>query len=276
MSLGGQIKHYRNLIDKKQAVLASEMDVSTQAVSSWENDDSLPDTDKLVKLAKCLNTTVGRLLEEHEIPDWKYRNKFFDPEHMFTFLKSTATSRGLEQTRKVLTFARDKHEGQYRKNVFKNVPPNPYIIHPLTMACQAVSLGLYDDILISALLLHDVVEDTNTLLPELPVNDEVKKIVELVSKKRGYDKQKDAPDYYEKISGNPYACMVKVIDRINNLADMAHAYDCKKMVTYVSETEEYIVPLLKVIKDYSAEFNNAAWNLTYQMYSLLETYKNLI
>lgn len=34
-----------------------------------------------------------------------------------------------------------------------------YIIHPLSMACFAIGLGLTDDNLIAVILLHDICED---------------------------------------------------------------------------------------------------------------------
>ena len=57
--------------------------------------------------------------------------------------------------RRAYEYADLLHEGQMRQS------GEPYIIHPLTMVCQAISLGIEDDIILSAILLHDVVEDTS-------------------------------------------------------------------------------------------------------------------
>ena len=46
-----------------------------------------------------------------------------------------------------LNYARKLHKGQARKS------GEPYIIHPLTMACQAVSMGVNDDNIVAAILL---------------------------------------------------------------------------------------------------------------------------
>ena len=43
----------------------------------------------------------------------------------------------------------------------------------------------------------------------------------------------------------------------------------------INETEEYIYPLLQVIKD-EPEFNNAAWLLSYQIKSMIDIYKRLM
>jgi GTP pyrophosphokinase len=79
----------------------------------------------------------------------------FSADKMYTYLKGYAMGADMEQTLLALAFARDKHSGQLRKD------GEPYIIHPLTMACNAIALEIRDDYLIAAILLHDVVEDCN-------------------------------------------------------------------------------------------------------------------
>ena len=85
--------------------------------------------------------------------------------------------RELYQTVRMMSYAREKHKGQGRKGEQKEVA---YINHPLTMVCQALAMHIYDDDILCALLLHDVVEDTNTTLEELPVNDETRELVRLM------------------------------------------------------------------------------------------------
>ena len=68
MSLGEQIRKYRTEAGLTQEKLAEKLSVSSQAVSSWEQDKYAPDLDKIVELARVLGTTVGRLLEENRQP----------------------------------------------------------------------------------------------------------------------------------------------------------------------------------------------------------------
>ena len=68
-----------------------------------------------------------------------------------------------ESTNKIIrafNVANKMHEGQFRKS------GEPYIIHPLNVACILASLHVGPDT-ICAGLLHDVVEDTEMTLDEL-------------------------------------------------------------------------------------------------------------
>ena len=81
------------------------------------------------------------------------------------------------ETPKALLFAERCHAGQRRKGPAKL----PYIIHPLTMACHALALGLAEDELIATALLHDTCEDCHILPEELPVNATVQEAVRRLS-----------------------------------------------------------------------------------------------
>ena len=75
MSIGERIAELRKAEKLSQGQLASLLDVSRQAVSKWENDQSAPDTLKLIQLADVLKTDVeylstGRMIDpkvEHVI-----------------------------------------------------------------------------------------------------------------------------------------------------------------------------------------------------------------
>ena len=61
MSIGERIMELRRDKDISQGQLAQLMVVSRQAVSKWENDQTSPDTLKLVQLAQVLGTQVEYL-----------------------------------------------------------------------------------------------------------------------------------------------------------------------------------------------------------------------
>ena len=99
----------------------------------------------------------------------------FDSKKMYTYLRGYASGADMTQTLKALSFAREKHRGQLRKS------GDPYIIHPLLMACNAVSMGIRDDATVATILLHDVCEDCGIGLQELPVSDRVRHAVDLMT-----------------------------------------------------------------------------------------------
>ncbi|MBQ6174433.1 MAG: helix-turn-helix domain-containing protein [Clostridia bacterium] len=285
MSIGSKIAALRRRERMTQEQLAEKLDVSFQAVSAWERDEYLPETKKLVVLARTLNTSLDALIDETEHP-WELRDPNFDPEHQYTFLKARAQSLGLTQTLAALPLMREKHDGQTRNGMVARVP---YRVHPLTLACHALAMGIGEDDVLAALLLHDVVEDTDTKPEELPVNERVREAVKLVSYNTYYPpenphpsddeekaiKQRIKPEYYANIKKNPLAALIKCIDRCNNLSCMADGFTREKQATYVVETECYILPLLDVIKAVP-EWNNAAWLLRYSIISLLETFKRVL
>lgn len=61
MSIGERITELRKKQNLSQGQLADLLDVSRQAVSKWENDQSSPDTLKLIKLSEVLDTEVAYL-----------------------------------------------------------------------------------------------------------------------------------------------------------------------------------------------------------------------
>jgi len=61
MSIGDRIIELRTLSGLSQNQLAKEMDVSRQAVSKWETDQSVPDSLKMIRLAEILETDIEYL-----------------------------------------------------------------------------------------------------------------------------------------------------------------------------------------------------------------------
>ncbi len=68
MTLGKKIFEERKTRGLSQEALAEKLNVSPQAVSKWENDQSCPDIQLLPQLAKLFDTTVDALLSTEENP----------------------------------------------------------------------------------------------------------------------------------------------------------------------------------------------------------------
>lgn len=66
MTIGKRIAQLRKEKGLTQEELSQMMEVSAQAVSKWENDQTCPDIASLPKLAKILGVTVDELLSGRE------------------------------------------------------------------------------------------------------------------------------------------------------------------------------------------------------------------
>ncbi len=272
MSLGNNISNARKNAGLTQEQLAEKLGLTFQAVSAWERDANMSESKILSDLAKALNTSVSTLME-NDRPAWTLHTPYSDPEHMYTFIKAKAQSMGLVQTLNALPLMRAKHDGQFREGL---VEKSPYRVHPLTLACHALAMGIEEDDVLAALLLHDVLEDTDTQADEHKVAPQVLEAVRLVSYNT-YEGEKSRikPLYYENIGRNELASLVKCIDRCNNLSCMADGFSRQKMISYVSDTERYLMPLLDVVKNVP-KWNNAAWLLRYQVTALVESFKRVL
>ena len=65
MKTGGIIQRERTRLGLSQEKPAEQVGVSRQAVGKWELGDTMPDTDKLVPLARALGISVDTLLDHH-------------------------------------------------------------------------------------------------------------------------------------------------------------------------------------------------------------------
>lgn len=279
--IGARIAEARKKASMTQEALAELVGVSVQAVSKWENGHNLPEMENLMRIAELTDQPYSYFLDagsDSEKPALAVRDRIFQEENMFTRLRSTASSEHLNETYKALQYIRERHAGQFRKPGRYSNAQVLYINHPLLMTCQAHAMGIRDDQLLASLLLHDVVEDTGITVRELPFSKEVKEIVGLVSFSvpLGMTKEKAKAEYYQRISKNGKACVVKIIDRCNNVSTMAGSFSKDKLKEYLSETEKYVLPLTEVLKNEYPEYSDAAFLVKYHLISVLETVKYML
>lgn len=190
----------------------------------------------------------------------------FSPDKMYTYIRGFATALRMEQTLKALTFSREKHQGQLRKS------GEPYIVHPLTMACDAMSMGIKDDNIIATILLHDVCEDCGVSLQELPVNDVVRRGVQLMTFTvlDGETKEIAKTRYYNMLIQSKEAVITKLIDRCHNVSSMAGTFSIEKLKSYINETRTYVLPLLRQAKDHYPEESDRLFTLKYHITSVVD------
>ena len=260
MLTGKQITKARKAKGLTQAKLANLVGVSTEAVSKWEKGAFAPSPENEEKIYSILGLAHANINRSDA--------RLFHERNMSAFLKGVFNSGQFPEAAKALSFAKIKHEGQLRKPRELEIP---YINHPLTLACHALAMGLEEDTLLATLLLHDVCEDCGVDPADLPVSQEVQEIVALVTKPKPFLSESR---YYAAIVENPKAALVKCIDRCHNLSGMAMGFSAERIQDYIEETEKYYPKLLRVVKE-QPEYNNAAWLLSYQIRSLLNTAKRI-
>ena len=244
-TIGSRIAKARKDKGMTQAEVAEKLNVSFQAVSSWERDEFIPEAWNLIELAKVLDVSVSSLVEDRNGTTFKTTKNIYDWKHMFTFIKATAKA--------------------YQ------------MYHPLNVACHCLAMDIRDDSVIAACLLHDVVEDTEYTLDDLPVGEETKQLVRLMTHEKTDDDNREEvmKTYFKALTSNPKAALIKCVDRCNNLTTMSWGLSRDRIYRMIKETEQYVLPLLKVVKA-QPEYNNAAWLLQYQMESMLDIYKRLM
>lgn len=161
---------------------------------------------------------------------------------------------------KAYTFAKKLHGLQTRKD------GTPYLSHPVEVALILSKLGFDEDV-VSAALLHDVVEDCECDLESIKTefNLEIAEMVDCVS---AIDKEKyifDKDDLYEiqdfeKASieeqsfkklisigkNNPSGFCIKFADRLHNLRTI-DCFEYSKQLEKVKETEKWIIPIAKIL-----------------------------
>ena len=173
--------------------------------------------------------------------------------------------------RMALQFAKKAHEGQYRKTLICSDEKIPYITHPVFICNYAYAIGIRNETVLTSLLLHDVCEDCGYTAEELPFNDEIRETVRLVTKKKNYR----AKTYYGAIAENRLAVIVKSLDRLHNISEMATAFPKDKMIRYINETEKYYYPMLEKIKN-DEEYKTQVLLIEYHLKSMIKTQKALL
>ncbi|MBU6321292.1 MAG: bifunctional (p)ppGpp synthetase/guanosine-3',5'-bis(diphosphate) 3'-pyrophosphohydrolase [Patescibacteria group bacterium] len=130
------------------------------------------------------------------------------------------------QTKQAIQFAARKHNGHFRAET----EPLPYITHLFSVALLVAEDGAEDDV-VSAALLHDTLEDTETTREELVehFNERVAELVEHVSevkerdgKKLDWKERKAA--YLAHLEEAPDdALLIAIADKIDNIESKLEA-----------------------------------------------------
>lgn len=130
---------------------------------------------------------------------------------------------------------------------------------------------------LAAAFLHDVPEDYSISFKEIRerFGKRVARAVKLLTKKyRG--KKKDPHILFAKMAKNPIASVVKGADRINNHQSMHPVFTLNKQSDYTSETDEFIVPMLKTARHLHLEQEGVYENIKYVLKSQMQLIRQKI
>lgn len=150
-----------------------------------------------------------------------------------------------ERYERALHFAATAHRGQV-------IPGSdyPYVLHPATVAAELIAIAASEpfdvDLAVTCALLHDTVEDTPVTQDELAQHfgDAVARGVAALSKSDALPKDERMADSLRRILEEPHeVAMVKLADRIVNLAEPPHYWSRDKRLAYQAEARVILAQL---------------------------------
>lgn len=159
-----------------------------------------------------------------------------------------------------------------------------YYNHCVDVAQDLFNHGIRDEDILTAALLHDIVEDVEGItlrMIEDKFNKRVAKMVDLVTKEKSVNyKQGDLIKvlYLEPMLRDPGACLLKASDRKHNFSTLRDATPEKK-VRQAIETEKFFFPFFKEAMKryprYAAYFLSAKTAIKPHLMEILEHYEEV-
>jgi len=185
----------------------------------------------------------------------------FDTNKLYARLAGTCQALDWKDGITALSFARDAHKTQSKKD------GQPYFVHPMTIAAHALALGIKEEDVFTAGILHDVCEDCGVRPDELPVRSEnARTAVRLLTHEKGIP----LDIYYAHIQENPTSALVKVFDRCDNVSSMAGIFTETKTLDYIRETRTYVYPLIAAAKKHWPMYSDQLFVLKYHITSVID------
>ena len=150
------------------------------------------------------------------------------------------------QIKKAIQFAARKHHGHMRQEA----EPLPYITHLFSVALMVAEDGADDDI-VTAALLHDTLEDTETTREEIVAsfNERVAELIESVSEIKEKDgvkldwKERKTHYLAQVERANDGAVLIAMADKIDNIESKIEAFQIEGetlLTRWKQPIEEYL------------------------------------
>lgn len=173
---------------------------------------------------------------------------------------------------RAMDFAEQKHNGVRKDG-------QPEFSHQVTQALYAITmldLLMFPEETICVIFLHDTIEDVGVTHKELVelfgkiVGDATLKMYKVVDGMR-------IPDeiYYKILATCPIASIAKGFDRVHNLMTMLGGFKPEKRVSYIVETLEKTVPMLKTGRRSFPEQQPVYENIKFVMTNQIQLYNAL-
>lgn len=157
------------------------------------------------------------------------------------FIKNTNRFSKVEQhlILDTLDYVKAKHQGQYRE---ENTPYTTHLQHASIYSMR--NDGTAQDAIV--MLLHDVLEDTETTTEELKskYGKVVTDSVIALSKKRNGVKV-TLEEYHHGLSSNPQLLKYKGYDRLSNIVSLYLAPEWPKKANYINDTKNELIPMIE-------------------------------
>lgn len=184
---------------------------------------------------------------------------------------------------KALNFAKKHHTG------FRKDKVTPEISHQYEIALFASTLRdlIDEELILTSILLHDIMEDYDVEKIQIEQlfgskHEDLtfgKKVAEVVWKltKKFKGVKKSPEEYFQDISDCPFASIAKSCDRIHNLQSMIGVFSLEKMESYIKESKDFFLPMIKQSKYNFPEQSLAYFNVQQMMKSqifLIESFIN--
>ena len=157
----------------------------------------------------------------------------------------------VEMVKKAYEYASNLHSGQFRQS------GEPYIIHPLNVACILADMHADSDTICSGLL-HDTLEDTNTTKEDIAhdFNQNIANLVDGVTKlaKMNFSSKQDqnyanTRKIITSITDDVRIIIIKLSDRLHNMRTLQFKSEFKQKENSL-ETMDIFVPLAYYIGAY--------------------------
>ena len=153
-----------------------------------------------------------------------------DYHELVELLKASGNSYDMEKIDRAYNYAKDAHGDQRR------VSGIPYILHPTSVACILVGLGMDTDSIIAALL-HDVVEDTDKTLEDVTrefgsdialLIDGLTKISKIAFANREEQQAESIRKMLIAMSNDIRVIIIKLADRVHNMRTIDCMHEQKR------------------------------------------------